>query len=232
VSVAADLATLPVSEQIRVLGMTDAQVIVRHKAIRAERETERREERFSRIIEIARGNAALPGSERYSVIYADPPWRYEHAISTSREIENQYPTMSLDEICDLDVAGVATNDAILYVWATAPKLAECIHVIDAWSFSYRTNFVWVKDKLGMGFYTRSQHELLLVATRGNMPAPAPSDRVSSVVHAPRGEHSAKPEVFYEMIESFYPSLPRIELFSRQAREGWSAWGNQAAEAAA
>ena len=140
--------------------------------------------------------------------------------------------MSLPEICELDVAKLATDDAILYVWAPAPKLAECVQVINAWGFSYRTNFVWVKDKLGMGFYTRSQHELLLVATRGDMPAPAPSDRASSVVYAARGEHSAKPDAFYELIEGFYPSLPRIELFSRRQRESWAAWGNQAVAAAA
>lgn len=83
----------------------------------------------------------------------------------------------------------------------------------------------------MGYHARSQHELLLVARRGEIPPPAVEDRVSSVVFADRSEHSAKPDEFYDLIEKFYPSLPKIELFCRGApREGWTAWGNQAVAA--
>ena len=150
-----------------------SEIYARYKELRAGDEARRRRTLHVHNRDRARQRSASGNARTRDL--ADPPWRYEHAISTSREIENQYPTMSLHEICGLDVAKLATDDAILYVWATAPKLAECIQVIDAWRFSYRTSFVWVKDKLGMGYYTRSQHELLLVATRGNMPAPAPSD---------------------------------------------------------
>jgi N6-adenosine-specific RNA methylase IME4 len=146
----------------------------------------------------------------------------------NRSIENHYPTMTLEEICALPVADLATDDAILYLWATAPMLAECMKVMPAWGFTYRTSFVWVKDKIGMGYYARNRHEFLLVARRGDMPPPAEEVRVSSVVEAPRGAHSAKPLIFYELIERFYPTLPRIELFARgPARPGWAAWGNQA-----
>jgi N6-adenosine-specific RNA methylase IME4 len=100
-------------------------------------------------------------------------------------------------------------------------------VIPAWGFVYRTSYVWIKDKIGMGYHARNQHELLLVARRGDMPPPPAAVGVSSVVEAPRGEHSAKPVIFYELIERFYPTLPRIELFSRAPRDGWAAWGNQA-----
>jgi N6-adenosine-specific RNA methylase IME4 len=186
--------------------------------------------RAERIETIAAGNRPLNGNgQRYSVIYADPPWRYENPPmgATNRAIENHYPTMDLAEICALPVASLVADDAILYLWATAPKLAECMRVIESWGFEYRTNFVWVKDKIGMGYHARNQHELLLVARRGAIPPPAVETRVSSVVCAPRTEHSAKPVEFYELIESFYPELAKIELFCRSPREGWSVWGNQA-----
>ena len=99
-------------------------------------------------------------------------------------------------------------------------------MIEAWGFVYRTNIVWVKDKIGMGYYARNQHETLLVARRGELPPPRESDRLSSVVHADRGEHSEKPAIFHELIERWYPEQPKIELFSRAPRLGWAAWGNE------
>jgi N6-adenosine-specific RNA methylase IME4 len=195
------------------------------------RETGRLEHaaRIARIAEISKGNADLPTGVRFPVIYADPPWRYENPPmgGGNRSIENHYPTMTLEEICALPVGDLAADDAMLYLWATSPKLAECMKVIEAWGFMYRTSLVWVKDKIGMGYHARNQHEFLLVARRGDMPPPPLEVRVSSVVEAPRGEHSAKPGICYELIERFYPTLPRIELFSRAPRDGWAAWGNQA-----
>jgi N6-adenosine-specific RNA methylase IME4 len=116
---------------------------------------------------------------------------------------------------------------MLYVWATAPKLAECMQVIEAWGFEYRTCLVWDKEVIGMGFYARNQHELLLVCKRGNIPAPFPGTQPSSVYRERRTEHSTKPVFYYEMIEQAYPGLPKIELFSRSPRRGWTAWGNEA-----
>lgn len=168
----------------------------------------------------------LPPVGEYSVIYADPPWQYEFSLSDSRQIENQYPTMPVGEICELQPP--AANDCVLFMWATSPKLIEALEVISAWGFEYKTNAVWDKQKIGMGYYFRQQHELLLVATKGSPAMSDPSDRVSSVVSVMRGEHSEKPEVFYEVIESLYTHQPKIELFSRTPREGWAAWGNQVA----
>jgi N6-adenosine-specific RNA methylase IME4 len=185
------------------------------------------ERREQRLEQIAQANTALPTGQRYPVIYADPPWRYEHPpMGGNRAVENHYPTMSLEEICALNVRELAADDSMLYLWATAPKLSECMQVITDWGFDYRTNLVWVKDKIGMGYHARSQHELLLVARRGNIPPPAEHDRVSSVIFAERAEHSAKPAIFHELIERFYPGLSRIELFSRVRRPGWAVWGNQ------
>ena len=181
---------------------------------------------MEKIAEISKGNAPLGAAERYPVIYVDPPWRYEHAESESRAIENQYPTMSLDEIKEMEIGAIAFNDCILFMWATSPKLAEAFEVLQAWGFSYRTCAVWDKQKIGMGYYFRQQHELLLVAVRGNPPTPSPADRPSSVFSYPRGQHSAKPHEVYELIEAMYPTLPKLEMFCRSPRTGWGVWGNQ------
>ena len=199
----------------------------RDAAIINNRDT-REERREEKLEEIARGNRELPGGVRYPVIDADPPWRYEHPpMGGNRVVENHYPTMTLEDICALRVDKLAADDAVLYLWATAPMAMKAGQVIEAWGFDYRINIVWVKDKIGMGYYARVQHELLLVARRGKLPPPRELDRLSSVVHADRTEHSVKPEIFHELIERWYPSLPKIELFRRgPARPGWAAWGNQ------
>mgnify|MGYP003340424101 CR=1 FL=1 len=186
----------------------------------------KREERLEKLLEVSKGNAELPQDKTYPVIYADPPWRYEHSQSDSRQIENQYPTMTLDDICALSIP--ATDDAILFMWGTSPKLEEAFRVIREWGFTYRTCAVWDKQKIGMGYYFRQQHELLLIATKGNLPAPLPENRPGSVFSYPRGEHSAKPHEVAEIIEKMYPELPKLEMFCRSAREGWGVWGNQSA----
>lgn len=171
---------------------------------------------------------------KYRLIYADPPWRYEHIETESRAIENQYPTMSLEEICGLSVP--AADDCVLFLWATSPKLAESMEVIKAWGFDYRTCAIWDKEKIGMGYYFRQQHELLLVAARGSLPVPEPSARVSSVIRIKRpGIHSRKPTQVIELLESMYPTFgkdDRIELFTREPRVGWTAWGNEPEAASA
>jgi N6-adenosine-specific RNA methylase IME4/transposase len=188
----------------------------------------RRVERVDKINAISRGNAPLATVTSYPVIYADPPWRYEHSRTDNRQIENHYPTMDLTQICALPVGEVAAPDAVLFLWATSPKLAESMQVIDAWGFTYRTCMVWDKEVIGMGYYARQQHELLLIATRGNLPTPEPANRPPSVVRVRRPtEHSEKPTEFYALIESMYPEYARIELFARNARQGWAVWGNQA-----
>jgi N6-adenosine-specific RNA methylase IME4 len=201
-------------------------VLAEAKAIRNERGEARRTERMETLAAIATGNRGLDGVGTFPVIYADPPWRYDVVESESRAIENHYPTMSNEDIYALPIQSLCTDDAVLFLWATSPKLVEAIQVVAAWGFTYKTCMVWAKDKIGMGYYARQQHELLLIATRGAPPTPAPADRPSSIVNATRGEHSAKPTEFYELIERMYPALPKIELFCRSPRDGWSAWGNQ------
>jgi N6-adenosine-specific RNA methylase IME4 len=190
------------------------------------KKVEARVERVNKIVEISQGNQTLEGIGKFPVIYADPPWRYEFAETENREIENHYPTMTIDDICAMDISEISTDDSILFMWATSPKLEEALRVINAWGFAYVTCAIWDKKKIGMGYYFRQQHELLLVAKKGNIPAPIPSARVKSVLSFKRGEHSSKPEEFYSIIEDMYPEYKKLELFCRSPRDGWSVWGNQ------
>ncbi len=188
-----------------------------------------RSERTTNLAAISAGATPLTGAlGRFPVIYADPPWRYEHVETESRAIENQYPTMSLDDICAMPVADIATPDAVLFLWVTSPKLEEGMRVVREWGFTYRTSMVWIKDKIGMGYYARQRHEFLLIATRGAPPTPRPADRPDSVIESQRVEHSAKPLSVAATIERMYPEFKRIELFCRSPRENWTAWGNQSA----
>jgi N6-adenosine-specific RNA methylase IME4/ParB-like chromosome segregation protein Spo0J len=228
VSTAAVIAEAPASEQAEIVARGEREIVAAAKEIRNRKLAKLRAERIEKIAGISEGNKPLPfGIGPWPVLYADPPWRYEHVETESRAIENQYPTMSLDEICALGVSKIATEDAILFLWATSPKLAEAMRVIEAWGFVYRTCMVWDKEALGMGYYARQQHELLLIATRGNIPTPKPEDRPASVVRERRpAEHSRKPARFAELIERMYPELQKVELFCRSPRDGWAAWGNQ------
>jgi N6-adenosine-specific RNA methylase IME4 len=228
ISTGADIATLPEPEQTKVAALSDKEILARAKKIRAQKTEVRRQERVEKLVSIATGNKPLDTvGVRYPVVYADPPWRYEHAESESRAIENQYPTMTLDEICALPLSTITTDDAILFMWATSPKLEEAMRVVRDWGFAYRTCAVWDKEKIGMGYYFRQAHELLLVATKGSPPTPPASARPSSVLRACRGEHSSKPDEMRELIERMYPELPKVEMFCRSPRNGWGVWGNQA-----
>ena len=192
------------------------------KAIRDVRIARNRSEKISSLKEAER----LGDLGKFAVLYCDPPWEYEHVKTESRAIENQYPTMSLEKICALPVGDIAMEDSVLFLWATSPKLLEAFKVLDSWGFTYRTCAVWDKEIIGMGYYFRQQHELLLVASRGNLPTPEPSSRPSSVIHSRREAHSKKPETVYGIIEKMYPEFSRVELFARQDKVGWKSWGNQ------
>jgi len=207
----------------------EREILQAAQKIRARKEHVRRAERFERLAATCNQNTPFPSDRRYAVLYADPPWHFEvynEESGIERAAGNHYPTMSLNEICALPVPDLASADAVLFMWTTAPHLRESFEVLVAWGFEYKTNSAWVKDKIGLGYFVRNQHELLLVATRGDMPCPLPANRPPSVITAPRREHSRKPDEAYALIEGMYPELPKIELFARSARHGWAVWGNQ------
>ena len=231
VSVAAEVAKLSAEEQREVIANLDPKELMRAaKEARAKKFENTYNKKVARLQVISGGNASLASEQRYPVILADPPWKF-HAYETSGKFmgvpEDHYPTMDLDEIVKLPVSDMATKDAGLFLWTANSTLPEALQVLTAWGFNYTTNIAWVKDKSGLGFWVRNQHEILIIARRGDFPSPPPSQRSVSIIQAPRREHSRKPDEAYELIERMYPDLPKIELFARQARPGWACWGNQA-----
>jgi N6-adenosine-specific RNA methylase IME4 len=227
VSAAADVATLPTAEQAEIVARGEREILLKAKEIRGKRAKQSYTARMEKFAEISKTNAALP-EQRYPVVYADPPWKFEpFNEETGGERSVPYPVMDLDELKAMPIS--AMDDCVLFMWSTNSHLGDAVDLVRAWGFTLKTTAVWVKPSIGLGYLLRNRHELLLIATRGDIPAPLPEQRPDSVIEAPRGEHSAKPVEAYEMIERMYPNLPRIELFSRSPREGWAAWGNQSGD---
>lgn len=172
-----------------------------------------------------------------STVVADPPWRYGNT-ATRAAAEDHYPTMSIDELCDLDIASSrAADQAHLYLWTTSSHLPEAFRVMAAWGFEYKTYLVWVKPQMGMGNYFRVSTELVLFGIKGKLRT---QDRATrNWFNAPRTKHSAKPETFHDLVMRCSPG-PYLELFARCYREeqlagtcrcskcrlGWDVWGNQ------
>lgn len=197
--------------------------------IKAARQGDKKEQRATRERELAAKQTALP-DKRYGVIYADPEWRFEvynRDTGMDRAADNHYPTSETDAICARPVRDIAAPDCALFLWATVPMLPDALRVTSAWGFDYKSHCIWAKDRIGTGYWFRNQHELLLVGTRGDIPAPAMGTQFPSLITAPVGEHSQKPDRFYELIETYFPYLPKIELNARRAREGWDRWGFEA-----
>lgn len=173
--------------------------------------------------------SALP-TAKYRVVYVDPPWNYndkadDGAVQAGGS-EKHYPSMTIAELCALDVPSLCEPDSVMFMWATSPLLFECLPVIKAWNFDYRASIVWHKLAHNMGHYVSVRHEFLLICTRGSC-TPDTTKRLPSVVEIKRGAHSVKPEEFRQMIDEMYPQGKRIELFARKSVVGWDAWGNEA-----
>ena len=164
--------------------------------------------------------------KKYRVIYADPPWSYNDKQDTEKlgGAVKHYPTMPLEDICALSVP--AEKDAVLFLWTTSPMLEDAFKVINAWGFKYKSSFIWDKISHAMGHYNSVRHEFLLVCVKGNC-TPDVAKLYDSVVSIKRTEHSRKPEEFRQMIDALYPVGDRLEMFAREAVEGWDVWGNMA-----
>ncbi len=277
VSTAATLVEMPPEKQRDIARMSDDEIRKAAQEINRKRREERRAQRVEKIARIEQANRPLDGSlGKHSVHYWDPPWKYdEGSTDDTRDIANKYPPMELADICALPVQEVCTPDAVMYMWATAPKVEEALQVLKAWGFTYRSQIIWhktkasaadvtammeallqaleskslvdaiacaktlatgvvealkgVAGKMGMGYWARIEHEILIIGTRGNFPTPPSSLLPRSVIAAPVGEHSAKPALFAEMLERLYPELSKFEGFCRSPRPGWTVFGNQSGE---
>ena len=176
---------------------------------------------------------------KYHLILVDPPWQYARTRGkgTTRE---HYATMSAGELRALPVADLAAPDCALLLWTTGPMYPEALRLIDAWGFQYKNPmFVWVKTTkadrpmFGLGSYTRSCVEFVLLATRGKILPYKASSSVSQLLWAQRREHSRKPEELYDRLAEFFGDnyrqperMRKIELFARERRVGWYCWGNE------
>ncbi|MCZ8548695.1 MT-A70 family methyltransferase [Mesorhizobium qingshengii] len=223
--------------------MTDAerQRRRRRKAKREKGIAARKAERDERIARVASRETAISARiiampiKRYGVVYADCEWSFEpysRVTGMSRAADNHYPTSPTRMIMERDVPSICAPDSILYLWATVPMLLDALAVMARWGFTYKSHAIWFKQRpgngRGTGYWFTGEHELLLVGTKGKVPAPAMGTQSRSVIIAPVGAHSAKPDAVLEMIERYHPTLPKIELNRRgPARAGWDAWGNEA-----
>ena len=171
--------------------------------------------------------------KKYSIIYADPPWEYKvwTAKGGHKSASAHYNIMHIEDIKNLKISELANENCILFLWATFPNLKEAFEVIDSWGFEYKTcAFVWVKkysnndDVVGLGYWTRSNAELCLLATKGKIKRI--NKNVHQIIYSKLREHSRKPDEARKKIVELIGDLPRIELFARQKVEGWDAWGDE------
>jgi N6-adenosine-specific RNA methylase IME4 len=160
----------------------------------------------------------------FRVIVADPPWSDDHrATDPSRRGTPPYPVISVEEICAMDIASLAHEDAVLWLWTTNRHLREAFQVVEAWGFTYKTMLTWAKDKMGLGDWLRGQTEHCFLAARGR-PTLTLSNH-TTLLHGPRREHSRKPDEFFALVEGLCPGS-KVELFCREPRPGWVVWGDE------
>lgn len=218
VSVAAKIAEMEPGQQAKVIADPKPEQAIKKIA---------RQEKEQALAERTIIQAINSDQKLYGVIYADPPWRYETFSENGmdRSADNHYPTMSMFDMLALDVP--AADDCVMFMWATVPMLPEALDLLQGWGFEYKSHICWIKDRQGTGYWTRNKHELLLIATKGKVPAPAMGTQPPSVIELPLGRHSEKPALFADMISTLYPTTPKLEMFARVGRVGWDVIGNEA-----
>ena len=181
-------------------------------------------------------------TQKYDVIYADPPWDYGGKMQydkSSIKSENigfeknifisaanfKYPTLKLKELKELNIPSISANDCLLFMWTTGPQMANSIELGKAWGFEYKTiAFVWDKQVHNPGRYTLSQTEFVLAFKKGKFPQPRGARNVRQLISVHRGVHSEKPVEVINGITSMFPSQRKIELFARKNYAGWDNWG--------
>ncbi|MDF1606973.1 MT-A70 family methyltransferase [Hoeflea sp. YIM 152468] len=231
------LKTLPDPDVQRLLKAGDRAVLETAKALRTEKMAASRAGRLSLMAAIsAKGlERARPGAlpaKAFAVGYADVPWEqanvWDHETGNDRAYP--YPTLPLDEIKALCAGDASpfTDDAVLFFWRTGNRQRPALEVVEAWGFEVVTEIMWNKVHRGTGRWVIDCHEVLMICKRGDPPCPLPGTQPLSVYTEPKTEHSAKPHRFREIIDTMFPSLPKLELFGRGvAPDGWTFWGFEA-----
>lgn len=175
--------------------------------------------------------------KKYNIIYADPPWAYKNSPSkrgTGRGFaKNHYDLMTINDLQKLNINKISADNSVLFMWATFPMINEALKTIENWGFNYRTcAFVWIKKNKkantnfwGCGYYTRSNAEICLLATKGKI-LQRKSHSVHQIIESAVEKHSQKPSIVRDKIIELFGDIPRIELFARQETNGWDCWGNE------
>lgn len=192
------------------------------EARRALREAEKQIEKQKHERELAQQKPTLDGDTEFDVIVADPPWDYNN--DEWRETYQgtvPYPTMSLPELKTVDVP--AAEDSVLWLWFTNAFVAEAAELAEAWGFQQKTILTWDKDRLGLGHWLRNQTEHVMFCVRGS--PEVEFDSQPTIFKEQSGDHSVKPERFYEIVEEGCFGS-KLELFAREARDGWVAFGDE------
>jgi N6-adenosine-specific RNA methylase IME4 len=204
VSLAEKVARLPIEDQDKLAAADEGTL---RSVVRTSTRVKREVEVAEKIEQVSQSL----GAKLYGVIYADPPWSSDDASSISR-------------ICTMKLP--AADDCVLFLWASMPRLADALRVLEAWGFTYKSHFVWAKTTTEDGFGLRIQHELLLIGVRGEVPEPSARENCS-FLGVEAGPGSIKPDAFAVIIESLFPTLPKIELFARASRKGWDVTTDEA-----
>lgn len=174
--------------------------------------------------------------KKYNIIYADPPWTYPKTggLKNSRGMAKQfYETMSIENIKNLPIKNISEDNSILFLWVTWPQLQNGLDVINSWGFTYfGLGFEWIKrtktgkDFFGMGYWTRANSEVCLLATKGKLKPN--SHAIRQLIYSIPTKHSEKPSEVRDKIVELVGDLPRVELFARHKTSGWDIWGNELA----
>jgi N6-adenosine-specific RNA methylase IME4 len=249
VSTAAEIAVRPAEEQKAILDALprdetgkltpEAKREVRKaaKEVRAEDQVEKKRKRDEKEAKLGARIRALP-DVKAGLILSDFEWHFKvrsEVTGMDRHAANHYVTAAECDTAEAIVErqrermSIAAEDCVHLMWVPAcfDKIGH--KVMELQGFTYVSQFVWIKDGIGTGFWVRDAHELLLIGVRGKVPAPAMGEQFRSVIEGPRGEHSQKPDRQYEIAEHYFPNLPKVELNARRSREGWIPWGNEAPE---
>jgi N6-adenosine-specific RNA methylase IME4 len=179
------------------------------------------------------------GNKKYQVIYADPPWHYSLSIDAASKgnsainVDKIYPTMPTKAIAELPIKNLAADDAVCFMWTTDAHIPHAIEIMKAWGFTYKTvAFVWMKTtKEGkphhmLSTWTMKGQEMCLMGTKGAMLKHKKDNTIKQMILEPKNKHSAKPQEAADRIVRMFPDCERIELFARDAKDGWDIWGNE------
>jgi N6-adenosine-specific RNA methylase IME4 len=157
----------------------------------------------------------------FDVVVCDPPWPYENRQDDpTHRAANPYASMTIEELSDLSIP--VGDDGILWLWTTNAFMHEAYHLAEAWGFEVKTILTWEKPKLGLGDWLRGITEHCLLCVKGKVAVRLTNQ--TTILHAPSREHSRKPDAFYEMVNALCPGR-KLDMFSREPREGWSQHGN-------